>query len=123
MNLNPGDKLPLEHCSVCKWEPHAAWCVCLPADLLARGDITQEEAYLMIGVDSPPPGDFTIPEQVQAAPPQSLSTRVTNAWRAFTYVLRNGQQCFHGSLTRWYMTDAGARQTRWCRTCGHTEFR
>ena len=123
MTLNPGNRLPLERCSVCKWEPHATECTCLPVKLLERGDITEEEAYLLIGISPPPDGDPYVPEKIYPAPRQSLQIRLLNAWGALKYALRHGERCSHGRLTGWHMLDARARQIRWCRTCGHTEFR
>lgn len=114
---------PAVHCSVCKWEPFAVECTCPPAKLLRRRDITIAEAYLMIGVRPPPPGGFTVPEEAREAPPQRLIVRIHNALCAFKYAWHWGHSCTHAWRTRWYMLDMGARQSRWCRACGHTEYR
>lgn len=113
---------PLERCSVCKYEPHADSCTCSILELLNRGDITEVEAYQLTGIEVPP-GGFTVPEEAHAAPRQSFSIRLLNAWGAFKYTWQHGRSCTHTKLTKWCMIETGARQIRWCRECGHTEFR
>lgn len=114
--------LPLERCSVCRYEPYANSCTCSFRQLLARGDITEAEAYQLAGI-AVSPGDFTAPVESSAAPRQSFSIRVLNAWGALKYAWQNGRPCGHIRITKWYIVEAGSKQIRWCRDCGHTEFR
>lgn len=119
--LTPDNRLPLELCSVCKYEPYTDTCTCLPANLLARGDITEEEAYRIIGVQPPPPGGHQLP--IGARRQRGFWFRALNRFRLIAYWRRSGHKCAHADVTPWYMFDVEAGQTRWCRTCGYTENR
>lgn len=117
-------RLPAELCSVCRHQDFASgYCTCLPAKLLERDDITQEEAYDMIGVEPPenPSRGYEVP--FGARRQRGFWLRMTNRSRRRRYRVRHGRSCKHSDVTPWYMLDAGARQTRWCRACGHTEIR
>lgn len=119
--LTTNHRLPLELCSVCKHEPYADTCTCLPANLLARGDITEEEAYRMIGVQPPPEGGHQLP--IGARRQRGFWLRAINQTRLRAYRRKNGRECEHVDVTPWYMLSVDASQTRWCRTCGYTEQR
>lgn len=119
--LTPDGRLPYELCSVCKHEPYADTCTCAPANLLARGDITEEEAYRMIGVHPPPRGGHQVP--IGARRQRGFWFRAINRTRLLTYRWQHKRTCKHTDVTPWYMLDADARQTRWCRACGYTEQR
>lgn len=115
-------RLPVNFCSVCRHEDFAAgYCTCLPGELLKRGDITQEEAYVMIGVEPPEPGGFTLP--LGARRSSAVRLRLLNAARASWYRWQHGTSCPHVEVTPWLMHDADARRIRWCRACGYTELR
>lgn len=115
-------RLPSVLCSVCRHEDHAPpYCTCLPAQLLARGDIDQEEAYRMIGVQPPGPGGYRLP--LGARRQRGFWLRALNRHRLRAYRRRNRRACPHADVTPWYMLDVVARQTRWCRACGYTEER
>ena len=121
--LTPDGRLPFELCSVCRHEYFATgYCTCAPAALLARGDITQEDAYVMIGVQ--PPDDtttgYTLPFGARR---QSTIDRLLNGWKMWTHRRRTGATCRHDSVTPWHMLNTGASQLRWCRDCGCTEQR
>lgn len=121
--LTPDGKLPFELCSVCKWEPHASlYCTCAPSQLIRRGDITQEEAYVMIGVQPPddPLTGFTLPFGARR---QSWTDRVVNRWKMWRHRRKTGSTCTHDRVTPWHMMNTGASQLRWCRDCGCTEQR
>lgn len=115
-------RLPVEMCSVCRHQDFATgYCTCLPGNLLGRGDITQEEAYVMIGVEPPGPDGFNIP--LGGRRQRGLWLRLTNRSRLRAYRSRRGHNCVHDDVTPWRMLDTGANQTRWCRGCGYTEVR
>ena len=121
--LTPDGRLPFELCSVCRHEYVATgYCTCAPAALLARGDITQEDAYVMIGVQ--PPDDtttgYTLPFGARR---QSTIDRLLNGWKMWTHRRRTGATCRHDRVTPWHMLNTGASQLRWCRDCGCTEQR
>lgn len=120
--MRRGSMFPIDRCSVCKYEPYADSCTCSIQQLLDQGDIDEIEAYRLTGI-AVTPGDFTELVEVSAAPRQALSIRMLNAWGALKYTWRHGRSCGHSRITKWYIVEAGARQLRWCRTCGHTEFR
>lgn len=115
-------RLPVAMCSVCRHQDFASgYCTCLPGELLRRGDITQEEAYVMIGVEPPGPDGFSIP--LGGRRQHGLWLRLTNRSRLRSYRRRHGHECRHEEVTPWYMLDMGAHQSRWCRNCGYTEVR
>lgn len=125
----PNGRLPIALCSVCKWEDHAAVCGCTPYELWTRHDITADEYHRMrdfelIRTDELIQAYVSSDRRVtvDAAPRQALGVRVLNAWTAFKFTLRSGHPCKH-RLTRWFPYDADTTQIRWCRTCGHTEYR
>jgi hypothetical protein len=122
-HLTPDGRLPFELCSVCKYEYFATgYCTCSPAALLERGDITQEEAYAMIGVQ--PPDDSTTGHVLPfGTRRQSRFDRLMNMWKSWTYRRRTGTACRHDRVTPWHMMNTGASQLRWCRDCGCTEVR
>lgn len=121
-HLTSDGRLPSELCSVCRHEDHAPpHCTCSPASLLARGDIDQEDAYRMIGVQPPDADGFTLP--LGARRQRGFWLRAHNRRKLRTYRRRNRRACPHAEVTPWYMLDMGARQARWCRACGYTEER